>query len=109
VRHSSGNSVRRLLIGKGLKFMSSTPSLALQPAAGISGWLGSPPAPRPSLEQDLRADVVIVGAGYNGLSAALELRTRGIDPVVLERDFAGSALAGAMPAISLREAASNSA
>lgn len=94
MRHSSGNSIRRLPIGNGLKLMSSTPSLALKSAAGISGWLRSPPAPRPSLEQDLRADVVIVGAGYNGLSAALELRTRGIDSVVLERDFAGSGASG---------------
>ncbi len=63
-------------------------------SAGVSGWLTSAPERRPSLQGDLRADVVIVGGGYNGLSTALELRARGIDAVVLERNFAGSGASG---------------
>lgn len=36
------------------------------------------------LDQDVCADVVIVGAGYTGLSTALHLAERGVDAVVLE-------------------------
>jgi gamma-glutamylputrescine oxidase len=60
----------------------------------VSGWLTDPPELRPALEQDLRADAVIVGAGCNGLSTALELRARGVDTVLLERGFAGSGASG---------------
>jgi glycine/D-amino acid oxidase-like deaminating enzyme len=41
------------------------------------------PETRP-LEGDRRADVVVVGAGYTGLSAALHLAERGADVVVLD-------------------------
>lgn len=41
------------------------------------------PGTRP-LEEDRRADVVVVGAGYTGLSAALHLAERGADVVVLD-------------------------
>src|SRR6266545_7425254 len=37
-----------------------------------------------SLEGDRRADVVVVGAGYTGLSAALHLAERGAEVVVLD-------------------------
>jgi glycine/D-amino acid oxidase-like deaminating enzyme len=36
-----------------------------------------------------KTDVVIVGAGYGGLSTALELRRNGIERVVLERGVFG--------------------
>ena len=51
-----------------------------------SAWtLGAEPLPEPrSLEGDRRADVVVVGAGYTGLSAALHLAERGADVVVLD-------------------------
>jgi glycine/D-amino acid oxidase-like deaminating enzyme len=45
-----------------------------------------PLAPRPL---PARADVVVVGAGYAGLSAARELAARGRSVVVLERDALG--------------------
>lgn len=64
------------------------------PARPVSGWLKSPPRLLPALEGDLRADVVVIGAGYCGLSTALELRDRGVDVVLLERDFAGSGASG---------------
>lgn len=40
--------------------------------------------PRPRLTESLTADVCVVGAGYTGLSAALELAERGYRVVVLE-------------------------
>ena len=47
--------------------------------------------PNNDLSQDppLRTDVLVVGAGYGGLSTALELRRNGIDAVVLERGVFG--------------------
>jgi gamma-glutamylputrescine oxidase len=53
------------------------------------------PAPDlPELEGEIRADVVIVGAGYTGLSAALELAQRGYDVVVLEAHRVGWGASG---------------
>lgn len=48
----------------------------------------------PELEGEVRADVVIVGAGYTGLSAALELARRGYDVVVLEAHRVGWGASG---------------
>ena len=48
----------------------------------------------PELEGDLRADVVIVGAGYTGLSAALELARRGYEVAVLEAHRVGWGASG---------------
>ncbi len=54
-----------------------------------------PPADRkPPLATDVDADVAIIGAGYAGLSTALALRSAGIDPVVIEADFAGAGASG---------------
>ena len=53
-------------------------------------WWWEAWTPNNTLSQDppARTDVVIVGAGYGGLSTALELRRNGVDAVVLERgDF----------------------
>src|SRR5262249_19671526 len=49
---------------------------------------------QPELEGDVAADVVIVGAGYAGLCAALELVAHGVNVVVLEREFAGFGASG---------------
>ena len=50
-------------------------------------WWWEAWTPNNALSQDppAKTDVVIVGAGYGGLSTALELRRNGIDAVVLER------------------------
>lgn len=48
----------------------------------------------PMLETDLSADVVIVGGGYSGLSAAHALQRRGIEPVVLEARAVGWGASG---------------
>jgi glycine/D-amino acid oxidase-like deaminating enzyme len=51
-----------------------------------SAWtVSAPPPPEaPPLAGSRRADVVVVGAGYTGLSAALHLAERGADVVVLD-------------------------
>jgi gamma-glutamylputrescine oxidase len=49
---------------------------------------------RPALTERLRADVCIVGAGYTGLSAALELALRGYRVVVLEAHRVGAGASG---------------
>jgi glycine/D-amino acid oxidase-like deaminating enzyme len=50
--------------------------------------------PRPSLGQDVNADVCVVGAGITGLSAALELARGGRSVVVLEGRFVGAGASG---------------
>ena len=52
-----------------------------------------PPATEP-LRGDVHADAVILGAGYGGLSAALDLAGRGMRVVVLEAGAIGSGGAG---------------
>ena len=49
---------------------------------------------QPSLYGAVDADVVIVGAGFAGLSAALEMAQRGLSVVVLEADRIGSGASG---------------
>jgi glycine/D-amino acid oxidase-like deaminating enzyme len=67
---------------------------------GISFWysdIGGPPAVRrPSLTQDLQADVCIVGAGFTGLWTAYHLARQKPDLkiAVLEREFAGFGASG---------------
>lgn len=51
-------------------------------------------APLPSLDTDVRADVVVVGAGFAGLSAAIECAQRGLSVVVLEADRICSGASG---------------
>lgn len=47
-----------------------------------------------SLSGDIRADVVVVGAGFAGLSAAIELAQKGYSVVVLEADLVCSGASG---------------
>jgi len=48
----------------------------------------------PPLEGEISADVVVIGAGYSGLSAAIELAQRGMRVVVLEADRVCSGASG---------------
>ncbi len=52
------------------------------------------PPERPALAGDLRADVCVVGAGFTGLSAALNLAERGYRVAVLEANRVGWGASG---------------
>lgn len=52
------------------------------------------PEPCPPLEGVVQADVVVVGGGFAGLSAALEMAQRGLSVVLLEADRIGSGASG---------------
>jgi gamma-glutamylputrescine oxidase len=54
----------------------------------------TPTVQRTPLDQDIRCDVAIIGAGYTGLSAALHLAEAGLDVVVLEAHRAGFGASG---------------
>ncbi|WP_022728273.1 NAD(P)/FAD-dependent oxidoreductase [Fodinicurvata sediminis] len=49
---------------------------------------------RPALAESLQADVCVIGAGYSGLSTAIELAERGLDVVVLEAQTVGWGASG---------------
>jgi len=49
---------------------------------------------RPVLEGEIRADICIIGAGFTGISAALELSERGYSVVVLEAERIGFGASG---------------
>ena len=60
-------------------------------------WYAATTQPLPSwprLDADLRVDVAIVGGGYTGLGAALELAQKGVSVVVLEGARIGSGASG---------------
>ncbi|WP_316014440.1 FAD-binding oxidoreductase [Roseobacter sp. HKCCA0434] len=52
------------------------------------------PAPRPALEDEVRAEVCVVGGGYTGLSAALHLAEAGRDVVLLDAHRVGWGASG---------------
>ncbi|WP_375228718.1 NAD(P)/FAD-dependent oxidoreductase [Roseobacter sp. S98] len=54
----------------------------------------TPPAPRPALSDQIRADVCVIGGGYTGLSAALHLAETGHRVVLLEAHRAGFGASG---------------
>jgi gamma-glutamylputrescine oxidase len=61
---------------------------------GPSFWLDPAPEPGPALQGAASTDVAVIGAGYAGLSTALELRRRGVGVSVVEEEFAGFGASG---------------
>jgi glycine/D-amino acid oxidase-like deaminating enzyme len=57
--------------------------------SNFSGWIDPPEDRRPSLEDEVRCDVAVVGGGYTGMAAASRLAERGADVVLLEASFCG--------------------
>ena len=79
--------------------MSETPQRTESDYRRQSYWLDSVPgslAPRPALEGNLQADIVIIGAGYTGLWSAYYLKHHApdLDIAVLEADIAGFGASG---------------
>ena len=58
------------------------------------GWIEPPSDIQPALDGRASADAIVIGAGFAGLSTALELRARGADVIVLESRFAGFGASG---------------
>ncbi|AJE47271.1 NAD(P)/FAD-dependent oxidoreductase [Celeribacter indicus] len=52
------------------------------------------PAPKPRAEGDIRADAVVVGGGYGGLTAAIHMARAGLDVVLLDASRLGSGASG---------------
>jgi gamma-glutamylputrescine oxidase len=63
---------------------------------GPSLWLELEPEPEPetTLSGMAETEVAVIGAGYAGLSTAIELRRRGVDVALLERRYAGFGASG---------------
>ena len=59
-----------------------------------SPWAPAPTYIQPPLQGEVTADVVIIGGGFTGLNAAIEMRDAGVDVAVLELDFCGKGASG---------------
>ncbi|MCL5424590.1 MAG: FAD-binding oxidoreductase [Gammaproteobacteria bacterium] len=70
--------------------------MAISPTMPPSLWANTAPAGRdyPALQGAQRCDVVIIGGGFTGLSAALALAKRGITTALLEAESIGWGASG---------------
>ncbi|RQT48158.1 FAD-binding oxidoreductase [Burkholderia cepacia] len=87
-------------LDKGAEAPSDSPmaqarvTAALRKYRPIGMWVEKPVDLQAPLEGDVNADVIVVGAGFAGLSTALELAAHGAKVIVLEREFAGFGASG---------------
>jgi len=70
------------------------PASTRDPASALWTATAEPAPDAPRLEGDARADAVVVGAGFTGLSTALHLAEKGVDVVVLEAEQPGFGASG---------------
>lgn len=80
--------------GRNSTSATSNASTAWSMYRPVSGWLDKPDNIQPRLEGTVSADAIVVGGGFAGLSTALELKARGADVMIIERDFAGYGASG---------------
>jgi gamma-glutamylputrescine oxidase len=66
----------------------------MAPAASLWADTAEPLPAFPKLAGEVKADVVVIGAGYTGLSAAHHLAKSGLSPVVLEANHPGWGASG---------------
>lgn len=64
----------------------------------VAVWGQSSANPYPYLKRDLRSDVIVVGAGVSGLTAALELADAGLDVALIEAHRIGAGATGSTTA-----------
>lgn len=57
-------------------------------------WLDIPYTPRPALDKDIETEVVVVGAGITGVSAAYHAVKAGFKTVLIEKEIVASGSAG---------------
>lgn len=68
---------------------------AALPRSLESYWIETtPPTSWPSLTEDIQVDVVVIGAGIAGLTAASEIKKRGMSVAVLEADRVAASVSG---------------
>jgi len=60
----------------------------------LGGWIEEPNDLQAELVGSVNADVIVVGAGFAGLSTALELTARGAKVIVLEQEICGFGASG---------------
>jgi gamma-glutamylputrescine oxidase len=66
----------------------------MAPAASLWASTAAPLRAFPSLSDEVQADVVIIGAGYTGLSAAHHIAKCGLKPIVIEANRPGWGASG---------------
>ena len=72
----------------------------MAPVDTNSYWTDNTPAPRFSaLKEDLAVDVLIIGAGITGITAAYLLKRAGLHVALVERDRCASATPRTPPPI----------
>ena len=60
----------------------------------LSYWLDTPYSPRPELLESIVTDVVIVGGGISGISAAYHCAKQGLKTILIEKETIASGSAG---------------